>query len=188
MKFDFNFKTPVKVGEIVDPQVYYEQHHGSNLVFSVIDDSKNLVARGIGINWNQARQVQANPEWGQPRVIEIVEGALLAGQLTFQSMFFMHLNDSLPTTPDYTNNGYLTCIVQVAQHTKPSVRGLILDVFEGVKIQGQSGSWNSTSSYLRNGQMIFLERKTGLQFANEMSDLQNAAADGSRAAYPAKVE
>lgn len=187
MIFDVNFKIPAKVGEIVDPKVYYEQHHGSNLVFSVIDNDRNLVARGIGINWNQTRQMTANPEWGKPRVIEIVEGALLAGQLSFQSMFFMHLNDNLPTTADYTNNSYLTCIVQVASHVKPAAKGLILDVFEGVKIQGQSGNWNSNSNYLRNGTMIFLERKTGLQYANA-NGLMNAAADGSRAAYPANVE
>jgi hypothetical protein len=192
MKFDVDFDVPIVVQEdnISDKAVYYEQHHRSNLIFTVLDQERNLVARGVGMNWSQTQQMSADPEWGKQRVIEIVEGSMLAGQLSFQSMNFFHLNDSLPSTPKDMNSSYLTCIVQVANNEaiKPSARGLVIDVFQGVKIQGQSGSWNATSKYLRNGQMIFLERLTGLQWLQKNADLATAAEDGSRAAYPYEIK
>ncbi len=186
MIYGINLTTPIKVGAIKNPEVYYEGHMGANLVFTVIDKNKSLVARGVGMQWNQSRQLSAQPEWGKKRVIEIVEGAILPGNLTFNSMNFFHLNDNLPTTPDYTNNGYLTCFVQTAEHNKPSARGLIIDVFRGVKFAAHSGNWNANSQYMMNGQMMFLERLTGLEWVAQNPDLANATAD--RAAYPAEAE
>jgi len=129
----------------------------------------------------------ADPEWGKQRVIEIVEGSLLAGQLTFQSMNFLHINDSLPSTPKDMNSSYLTCIVQIAANAgiKPEAKGLVIDVFQGVKIQAQSGNWSATSKYLRSGQMIFLERLTGYEWVMRNGDLQNKTSD--HGAYPYKA-
>lgn len=184
-------KSPIVVGEIKNKDIYYQQFHGTNLVFTVYEQdpisktNRDLVARGQGINWNEQYQMIAEPEWGQRRVIEIVEGAMLAGQLAFQSMWFMHLNDNLPTYRKLGKGSYLTCIVQVATHERAELKGLVLDVFQGVKIQGQSGQWNSNSKYLRNGTMLYLERLTGLEWLEANPDLGNAADD--HGAYPASI-
>lgn len=183
-------KDPIVVGEIKNSDIYYQQFHGTNLIFTVYATNadaslRSLVARGQGINWSEQYQLIAEPEWGQRRVIEIVDGAMLAGQLAFQSMYFLHLNDNLPTYRILGKGTYLSCMVQVAKHERAELKGLVLDVFQGVKIQGQSGQWNANSKYLRNGNMIYMERLSGIEWLQANPDLANAA--GDHGAYPAAI-
>lgn len=182
---------PVKVGEIKNRDIYYQQFHGTNLICTVYEQdpvtkvNRNLVARGTGLTWNEQYQIIGEPEWGQRRVIEIVEGAMLPGQLTIQAMNFLHLNDSLPTYRNLGKGSYLTCLVQVATHERAELKGLVIDAFLSVKLQGQSGQWNANSKYLRNANLIYLERLTGLEWLAANPDLANAADD--HGAYPAGV-
>jgi len=176
---------PMKIGNIENKDVYYQQHHGTTLRLTVMDGNNNLVARGQGVTWNEQYQMVAEPEWAERRVIEIVEGAMLPGQLTFQSMYFFHLNDSLPTYRNLGKGDYLQCMVQIASHERAELKGLVLDVFRQVKIQAQSGQWNANTKYMRNGTMLYLERLTGLEWLNDNPGLAAASAD--HGAYPAAV-
>jgi len=170
----------IKVGTIDNPELYYKALSGSQLVLSVLDGSNNLVARGTGMNWNEQFQQTDLAEWGQRHSLEIVTGRQPIGQITIQTFFFMHINDSLPTTSGLKEWAVseLSAIVQIAEHEDPNLSGLIIDAFEGVKIAGQSGNWNAQSQYMKNMSLVYRVRLNGLEW-------KQSHADG--VAYPAKI-
>jgi len=175
----------IVVGEVTNPEVYYEGHHGSSLIFSLFDEEKSLIARGTGLQWSENYQLVPIMEWGKRHCLEIVKGAMPPGQLNFQSINFLHLNDTLPTVRNLVEKRELQAIVQIASHETPELRGLVIDVFVGVVIQGQQGNWNAQSLYLRNGNMLFRKRLNGLQWLELNPDLANQNED--HAAYPATI-
>lgn len=181
------YPDPVFTGEITDSENYYKQHSGVSLVFTIFDpgNDRDLVARGQGMQWNEQYQLYAEPEWGQRRVIEIVEGAMLAGQINFRTMMFFHLQDNMPTYRELGKSEYLECMVQIASHEKAALKGLVLDVFRGVKFQGQQGQWDANSKYLRNGTMWYMERLKPLEWLEENPDYGNATDE--HGPYPAAI-
>lgn len=181
--FNEILELPMLVGEIKNPEIYYSAHHGSSLIFTLFDGTENLVARGMGMQWNENYQMTPVMEWGQRYCLEIVDGAMQPGQLTINGMNFLQLNDTLPTYRNLIQRRELTGIVQIAEHEKAEFRGLVIDVFQGVKIGGQSGNWNAQSLYLRNANMMYRKRLTGLEWLAINPDL--GAQTASRAAYPA---
>jgi hypothetical protein len=174
---------PVKIGEIKDHKIYYRGWHGSTLLLSVFDGSKNLIARGSGMAWNDDIQQTPYMEWAQRKCMEIITGAYNPGQITFQTLNFLHLDDSLPTARDLPYAEELTGIVQVASHEDAKIRGLVINVFEGVLFRAQSGNWNAQTLYARNGTLIYRERLTGLQWLEKNPDFATATTE--HAAYPA---
>ena len=185
--FDELLKSSLKVAKITDPGAYYKALHGSQLQLSVFDNGSNLVARGIGCSWNENPQITPVLEWNHRTSVEIVTGAMPPGQLQIQTMFFMHLNDTMPTLrklPDYAFNE-LSAIIQIGQHEDARLRGLILEAFEGCVVGGQSGNWNSQSLYLRQAQVWFRVRMNGLEWIEKNPDLKSAT--DKHAAYPASV-
>ncbi len=178
--------SPIKVGNIKNPDVYFKALSGSQLECLVLDGATNLVARGTGFSFNQSPQQTPVPEWGQRKVLEIVTGMMMPGQAQIQSMFFMHLNDSLPTVADLPNTTDLTILVRIAQHENVNLMGIVLYALTGARIAGESQNWNAQSLALINAQVIFREKLTGLQWLSQNSDLANAAAD--HAAYPAEID
>ena len=185
-----NATLPILIGDITenDKDLYYQQHHGASLIFTIMEagTTNNLIARGTGIQWNEQYQILGEPEWGARRVIELVEGAALPGQLSFQTMYFFAVNDKLPTWRSLGNQDYLQCVVQIASHERAELKGLVLDVFNQVKIVGQSGQWNANTKYLRNGSMLYLERMTGAEWVKQNSTF--AAANADHGAYPAAIK
>jgi len=167
------------VGEVTDREYYYKAMSGSQLVCSILDGTNNIVARGSGMSWNETFQQTDLPEWGQRNSLEIVTGRQPIGQITIQTFFYMHLNDSLPTTAGIKAwaKNELSGIVQIADHEDPALAGLIVDAFEGVKIAGQSGNWNAQSQYIRNVSLVYRIRLNGLEWVEKH-------AGGT--AYPAK--
>ncbi|OGU56952.1 MAG: hypothetical protein A2V66_10790 [Ignavibacteria bacterium RBG_13_36_8] len=184
--YDEKLQLPITVGNIKDPQIYYKAPHGSQLRFTIYEEGKNLVARGIGCSWNENPQIQPIMEWNHRYCVEIVKGAMPPGQLQIQTMFFLHLNDSLPTLRSLTSLSELTAIVQIGEHEDPRLRGLVIEAFKGCVIGGQSGNWNAQSTYLRQAQSWFRIRMTGLEWLAENPGLANAA--DNRAGYPAEIE
>lgn len=156
---------PIKIGQIVDSESYYQALHGSQLLVSVIDDKKNLVARGMGMSWNENYQLTPILEWGQRYSVEIVKGAMPPAQLSIQSMYFMHLNDTLPTFKNLVSRKELTALIQIATHEDEALKGIVLDVFQGCIIQGQQGNWNAQSLYLRNANLLYRKRLKGIEWA-----------------------
>lgn len=181
---------PIKIADISAEvkDIYYQQHHGTSLIFTIKESgtTDNLVARGTGLTWNEQYQFVAEPEMGARRVIEIVDGAMLPGQLSFQTMYVFAINDRLPSWRTLGNTGYLECIVQIAKHERAELKGLVLDVFRQVRIQAQSGQWNANTKYMRNGTMLYLERLTGAEWVKDNATY--AAADADHAAYPATIK
>lgn len=176
---------PIKVGNVVDPASYYRAFSGSQLVCRVLDKTNNLVARGMGVSFSESYQMTPILEWANRKSIEVVDGMALPGQVQIQTMQFMQLNDSLWTARDLPNIDELTTIVQVADEEKVSIKGLVIDVFSGCKIQAQNGNWTAQGLYTRTCSLIYRERITGLQWAAANTDLFSAASD--HAAYPANV-
>lgn len=174
---------PYVIAEVKDSEIYYSAHHGSTLTLSLFDDEFSLVARGTGMQWNEQYQMIPVMEWGQRHCLEISEGAMPPGQLVINAMNFLHLNDAMSTYRKLVQRKELQAIVQVAQHEKPEFRGLVIDVFQGVKISGQSGNWNAQTLYLRNANMIFRKRLTGLEWLALNPGL--AAQTDEHGAYPA---
>jgi hypothetical protein len=155
---------PLKIGTVVDTESYYQAIPGSAIVVQVIDSGNNLVARGFGASWNETYQMTPVMEWGQRNSVEIVKGAMPPGQLNIQSMYFMQLNDTLPTYKNLVSKRELTAIFQIADHEDSSIVGVILDVFQGVIIQGQQANFNAQSLYLRNLNMIYRKRLKGIEW------------------------
>lgn len=156
----------IKVGTVSNPDAYYKALSGSQLVCSILDGANNIIARGTGMNWNETFQQSDLPEWGQRHSLEIVSGRQPIGQMTIQTFFYMHLNDSLPTTSGLKAWAVneLSGIVQIAEHEDPILAGLIIDAFEGVKIAGQSGNWNAQSQYIKNVSLVYRVRLNGLEW------------------------
>lgn len=169
---------PTLIKEVKDQESYYQALSGSQLVVTLLDGGLNLVARGTGFQWNENYQKMPIPEWGQRHIIEIVTGQMNVGQASIQSMFFMNLNDTLPTFKNLVSRRELEIIVQIADHEDPALAGLVLDVFQGVHIQGQSGNFSAQSLYLRNANMMYRKRLTGLEWARLSNDTN----------YPAEPE
>jgi hypothetical protein len=173
---------PVKTKvTIKDTEFYHKALSGSQLVCSLYDaKNNNLIARGSGLSWNETFQQTDLPEWGQRHSIETVTGRQPIGQLTIQTFFFMQLNDALPTTQGLKNWAVdeLIAQVQIAAHEDPRLAGLVIDVYEGVKIAAQSGNWNAQSQYMRNVSLIYRIRKSGADYY-----LKN-----KNATYPANIE
>lgn len=184
--FGENLGLPIRVGEVQNPQVYYSLHHGSSLVFTLFDQEHNLVARGSGMQWNENYQVTPFMEWGQRHCLEVVKGAMPPGQISLQTANFLHLNDTMPTARNLVERRELTALVQIAEHEDPNYMGLVIDVFKGITIQVQSANWNAQSLYLRNANMLFRTRLTGMLWLAENPDLANATED--HAAYPAAIQ
>ncbi len=168
--FDEKLTLPVVISKVKDPDTYYTALSGSQLVCTVLDSDLNLVARGVGMSWNENYQKTPILEWGHRHVVEIVTGMQNIGQITVQSMFFMQLNDVMPTFKNLVSRRELQVIVQIAEHEDPKLAGLVVDVFQGVHIQGQSGNWSAQSLYLRNAQLLYRKRLTGLDWAKQQNN------------------
>jgi hypothetical protein len=178
---------PIVVADIdvADAKTYYSLHHGSSLVFSLMDGAENLIARGSGISWNESYQMTPYMEMGQRHCLEVVKGAMPPGQISIQSAYFLKLNDTLPTAENLVEKRELTGIVQIAEHEDPTLKGLVLDVFEGVSISVQNGSFNAQSLYLRNATAVYRLRKSGMLWLRENPSFGEQTE--SHAAYPAKI-
>jgi len=163
------YELPIKIKQIDDPETYYQALSGSQLVLTVIDKSFNLFARGTGMSWNEQYQQTPVMEWGQRYCLEIVTGAMTPGQIAVQSIYFMKMNDTLPTQKNLASRRELTAIVQIAKHEDPALAGIVLDVFQGVKIAGRQGNWNAQSLYLSNANMMYRKRMTGLDWKQSNS-------------------
>lgn len=191
MAYGETLLAPIKVGNISNSDVYYKALSGSQLECLVLDSSAtpatNLVARGTGFSFNENYQQTPVLEWAQRKSLEIVTGLMPPGQIQIATLFFMNLNDNMPTVRELVNLTELSVMVRIALHEDPKLQGLVLDVFQGVKIGGQSGNWNAQSLYLRNAQLIYRERLTGLQWLQANPGLANAQA-GQNAAYPAAIK
>jgi hypothetical protein len=168
---------PIKIGDIPDSESYYQSLHGSQLLVKVLDNENNLVARGMGVSWNETYQMTPVMEWGQRHAVEIVKGAMQPGQIQVQSMYFMKLNDTLPTYKNLASKRELKVIIQIADHEDDSLKGVVLDVFEGCVIQAQSGNWNSQSLYMRNANILYRKRLKGIEWVKA----------NQSAKYPAKA-
>mgnify|MGYP001408416440 CR=1 FL=1 len=169
---------PIKIGEISDPDSYYKSLPGSALVMKVFDNEFNLVARALGMSWSENYQNFPVMELGQRYCVEIVKGAMPPGQLNIQGLFLMQFNDTLPTAKNLVSNRELSALVQIADHEDSALSGIVLDVFKGCVFQGQQGNFNSTSLYLRNANLIFRTRMTGLEWKQKNPSLKYAAKPG----------
>lgn len=183
--FREEFKLPVVVGDIKSDEVMFRQWQGSQLIYTLFDGENNIIARGTGMNWNENYQMNGDNEWGRRHVIEIVDGAMGLGQISIQTMYFFHLNNNLPTYRSLGRKGELTGIVQVRDHELPQYKGLVLDVFEGVKIAGLSGNWSANTKYLMQIQSVYRIRKNAIEWLDENPDL--ASQTDEHAPYPAAV-
>ena len=161
-------QVPILIKSVKNPDWYYTNFAGSALTFTIYEETKdsfNVVARGMGVSWSENYQKTPIMEWGKRHCVEIVTGAMPVGQLSIQSMFFMQLNDALPTYKNLTSNRELNAFIQIGANEDPAIAGLVLDVFQGVHIVGQQGNWNAQSLYLRNANMMYRTRLTGLEWA-----------------------
>lgn len=158
---------PVKIGDIQNRDIYYKGFSGSQLVFQLLDSEKNVISRGMGMSWSENYQQTPVMEWGQRRSFEIITGAMPVGQISINSLYFLQLNDTLPTVRNLSARGDFMAIVQIGSQEDPAIAGLILDVYKGVKIVGQQGNWNAQSLYLRNANMMYCERLSGAEYALE---------------------
>lgn len=181
--FNEAFDLPIKIGEEKDSESYYQSLHGSQLVVTVLDGTKNLVARGMGMSWNENYQLTPVMEWGQRYSVEIVKGAMPAGQIQIQSMYFMQLNDTLPTYKNLVSKKELSVIVQIADHEDESLKGVVLDVFEGCVIQAQSGNWNAQALYMRNANLLYRKRLKGIEWVKKIATAKYPAAAGDTISF-----
>lgn len=170
---------PIKFAQISaqDKETYYQSLHGSQLVALVIDENNNLIARGFGLSWSENYQMAPVMEWGQRNATEIVKGAMPPGQINIQGMYFMQLNDVMPTYKNLVERKELTTLIQIQNHEDPALSGVVLDVFEGCTIQGQQGNFNSQNLYLRNCSILYRKRYTGIEWAKKVNGTK----------YPAQV-
>jgi hypothetical protein len=175
--YNEKLELPIRIGSIEDTESYYQALPGSALVVQVLDGSKNLIARGFGASWNETYQMTPVMEWGKRYSVEIVKGAMPPGQISIQSMYFMDLNDTLPTFKNLASKRELTAIIQIANEEDATLNGIVLDVFQGVVIQGQQGNFNASNLYLRNCSMIYRKRLKGIEWLKLNPALK----------YPAKV-
>ncbi len=157
-------ETPVKIKKVVNAELYYSSLPASAIQVRIMDNDLNVVARGMGLNWNENFQNTPVMEWGHRFATEIVPGAMNPGQLTIQTMFFMHLNDALSTFRNLTRRPEMQAFVYVAKHEDPQIEGIVLDVFKGVRIVGQQGNFNAQSLYMRNVSMMYRQRLTGAEW------------------------
>lgn len=170
--YDINEKLgiPVKIKEITNPKQYYSSYSGASLRMIIfkedaVDPSKNLIARATGISWNENYQQTPVLELGKRFCMEIVSGAMPPGQLSIQSVQFMHLNDTLPTQKNLVEVAEWTAFTQISDEERPEISGLVIDVFQGIHIVGQAGNYNAQSLYLRNANMMYRKRLTGIEWA-----------------------
>jgi hypothetical protein len=178
MAFGDVLDVPVKIGEVGDPESYYKALPGSALLVKVFDNEFNLIARGLGFSWAENYQNFPVMELGQRHCIEIVKGAMPPGQINYQGMYFMNLNDTMPTYKNLVSTRELSALVQIADHEDASLNGIVLDVFQGLVIQGQQGNFNAQTLYLRNCNMIYRTRLTGLEWKNLNPAVKYPAASG----------
>ena len=178
--YNEKLETPIKFAEISeqDAASYYQSLHGSQLVALVLDGENNLVARGFGLSWGENYQMAPVMEWGQRNATEIVSGAMPPGQINIQSMYFMKLNDVMPTYKNLVERKELKVLIQIQHHEDPALNGIVLDVFEGCKIQGQQGNFNSQNLYMRNCSILYRKRYTGMEYARKVAGIK----------YPATVQ
>jgi len=175
MTYGEKYNLPVNIKAIEDPSVYYQALSGSQLVCQVFDESYNLFARGMGMSWNEQPQQTPVMEWGQRYCLEIVTGAMPPGQIAIQGMYFMKLNDTMPTYKNLASRRELFAMVQIAKHEDQALAGIVLDVFQGVKIAGQQGNWNAQSLYLKNANMMYRKRLTGIDWKMQNADFKYPA-------------
>jgi hypothetical protein len=176
---------PVIVGDIKDSSVYYKNPHGSSLLFTVIDENRNLIARGVGVNYSETYQNTPVMELNEKFSKEVVMGAMPPGNLTVQTIFYLHLNDMLPNASNLTDPKEYTAIIQLGDKVNANLRGLVINVFTGVNLISQGGNVNAQANLTQNIQFSYRVRMNGLQWAEQNPALKNATAD--RAAYPADV-
>lgn len=170
-------ETPLKFTQIseTDKESYYQSLHGSQLVALVMDGENNLVARGFGLSWSENYQMNPVMEWGERNATEIVSGAMPPGQINVQSMYFLRLNDSMPTYKNLVERKELKVLIQIQNHEDEAINGIVLDVFEGCKIQGQQGNFNSQSLYMRNASILYRKRFTGAEYVKAVAGLKYPA-------------
>jgi len=164
MSFAEKLSVPIKIKGIEDTESYYQALPGSALLIKVFDQDKNMIARGMGVSWAENYQMTPVMEIGQRYCVEIVKGAMPPGQINLQSMYFMQLNDTLPTYKNLVSRRELSALIQIAEHEDEALKGVVLDVFEGIVIQGQQGNFNAQSLYLRNANMLYRKRTTGIEW------------------------
>ena len=163
---------------------YQMGHSGSSLMLSLLDGKNNLIARGIGVSWSDNNQVTPVMEYGHRKPTELIEGAVNAGQLQVQSLYFLQLNDSLGSYRDLILKKEFTAIVYIAMTERPEDRGTILDCFQGCKIASNQGSFNAQNMYTRNVNLMYRYRETGLEWASKSaSTFYPAKSPGGQ--YPA---
>lgn len=155
---------------------YYRSFHGAGLKFSLFEEGKdgwNLIARGLGVTWNEQYQQTPVMELNERRCLEIVTGAMPPGQLSIQTVYFMQLNDGLPTSANLASINDIYAMVQVGDNEPSNVKGLVLDVFKGIKIAGRQGNFNATSLYLTSANMMYRDRMTGLEYLSTSNYTKN---------------
>ncbi len=183
--FNEKFDLPIKIGAVSDTESYYQALPGSALVVQVFDGASNLIARGFGVSWNETYQLTPVMEWGKRYSVEIVKGAMPPGQISIQSMYFMDLNDTLPTYKNLVSKRELQAMIQIADHEDETLKGVVLDVFQGVVIQGQQGNFSSQNLYLRNCNMIYRTRLKGIEWLNLNPTAKYPAAVGPQITFNA---
>lgn len=186
--YNEKFELPIKIGKEIDSESYYQSLHGSQLVVTVLDGKKNLVARGMGMSWSENYQMQPILEWGKRYSVEIVKGSMPAGQIQIQSMYFMKLNDTLPTYKNLASRKELTAIVQIAEHEDEALKGVVLDVFEGCVIQAQSGNFNAQALYMRNVNLLYRKRLKGIEWVKKNATAKYPAEAGDSISFNSTEE
>jgi hypothetical protein len=167
--YDPTYHEPINPGDISisDESTYLRSFSGSDLIFDLIHPTfGSLIARGIGVSWNDAPQQFPVMEWGERKATEIVTGAQNVGTLQINSMYFLKMNDFLG---DYSNLsldieyiGLVKISNQVSGNTAQKLK--VLDWFIGLKPSGNSANFSAQQMYMRNMSFMYRMRLTGIQY------------------------
>lgn len=139
-------------------------------------DPHNLVARGANFDWSENYNILAVVEYNTYHIQEQVLGLQELGRGSVSTFEFLRLGDNMPNVKTLAHESEIT-VLEVVGDQHPQ-RGMVLNVFYGVRIVAQAGGFTPTSIASRNINITYRYRLPGKDYKALVKD----------AKYPGSVQ
>lgn len=135
-------------------------------------DPQNIIARGANFDWQENYNILPVVEYNEYFIQEQVIGLQELGKGSVSTWEILRINDNLPSVKTLAHESEMT-VLEVVGDQHPQ-RGLVLNVFYGVRIIGQSGGFSPTGLAGRNVSLTYRYRLPGKDYKALVKDAKYA--------------
>ena len=143
---------------------YLRAVSGSKVDVIFLEDGRENfepIGRGSGFSFNDDFEQNPVEEYGLSFISEFVDGKH-TGTGSLDTFFIPAQNDKMPSVEDFINRTYT--VVEIIAEGYPQA-GVILNVFQGLKVSGIGTSMSARGLKLQSVSFVYSKRLTGAQAA-----------------------